>query len=30
LVALGQQISLLQWGGMVAVVAASIGATVIR
>ena len=30
LVALGQQISLLQWGGMIAVVAASIGATVIR
>jgi inner membrane transporter RhtA len=30
LVALGQQISLPQWGGMVAVVAASIGATAIR
>jgi threonine/homoserine efflux transporter RhtA len=29
LVALGQQISLLQWGGMIAVVAASIGATAI-
>jgi inner membrane transporter RhtA len=30
LVALGQQISLLQWGGMIAVVAASIGATSTR
>ena len=27
LVALGQQVSLVQWGGMLAVVAASIGAT---
>jgi inner membrane transporter RhtA len=30
LIALGQQVSLAQWGGMLAVVAASIGATVTR